>query len=71
MKMEARLELKKSQSGKENDVRALKFNVRRVEAAWLKEGGQEGDWTRGMMSALSLTAWQTGSDIKNLSIRFM
>lgn len=33
-------------------------------ADWLKEGMQENDWVGVMMSALSVTAWETGSDVK-------
>lgn len=43
----------------------MKFKVHRLEANWLEEGKQEDDWTRGVMSALILTACENGSDIKN------
>lgn len=50
---------------RENDGRALRFKVSKVKADWLKEGGQEGDWTKAIMTALSLTVWQGRSDVKN------
>lgn len=31
----------------------------------VKEGGQEDDWTRVMMTVLGLTVWESGSDVKN------
>lgn len=34
-------------------------------ADWLEEGMQENDWVGVMMSALSVTAWETGSDVKD------
>lgn len=34
---------------------------------WFKEGGREDDWTRIMMSVLRLTAWESGSHVKNKS----
>lgn len=50
---------------RESDGRALRFKVSKLEADWLKEGRQEGDWTTPMMSALNLTVWQGRSDVKN------
>lgn len=37
-------------------------------ADWLEEGMQENDWVGVMMSALSVTAWETRSDVKNRRI---
>lgn len=34
-------------------------------ADWLEEGMQENDWVGVMMLALSVTAWETESDVKN------
>lgn len=42
-----------------------KFKPCRVEADWFNEGRQEDDWTRVMVLALRLTAWERGSDVEN------
>lgn len=42
-----------------------KHSAGRVEADWLEEGGREDDWTKVMMSALGLTAWESGRDVKS------
>lgn len=34
-------------------------------ADWLVQGRQKDDWTRATMSALSVTAWGSRSDVKN------
>lgn len=44
---------------------AFRFKTNTAEADWLAEGEQEHDCTRVMISVLSLTAWESGSDIKN------
>lgn len=31
-----------------------------MEVDWLREGKQEDDWTRAMMPALRLAAWESG-----------
>lgn len=36
-----------------------------VEADWLKQGGQEDDWTKVKTSVLTLTAWESGGDVMN------
>lgn len=43
--------------GSESDRKALG-----TDADWLTEGGQENDWTGLMMTGLSLTLWESGSD---------
>lgn len=37
----------------------------KLEADWLKEGRKDNDWINEMMTALSLTARESGSDVKN------
>lgn len=36
-----------------------RFKVCRMQAYWFAEGKQEDDWTRAMLSVLSLTAWKS------------
>lgn len=36
-----------------------------MEADWLRESVQEDDWTRTIMSAMTLTVWESGNDVKN------
>lgn len=43
----------------------MRFKIPRVEADWLKDGGQTDDWMRAMMTASSLTACVNGRDVKN------
>lgn len=38
------------------------FKPFRMEADWIKEGKQKGDWASRMMTALSLTAWESCSE---------
>lgn len=45
--------------------KTLKFKEHSEEADWLIVGGQEDDWIRLMMSVMSLTAWESWSDVKN------
>lgn len=40
-------------------------NGRRVEVNLIKEGGQDDDWISVMTSVLSLTVWESRSDIEN------
>lgn len=40
-------------------------NERRVEVNVIKEGGQDDDWISVMTSVLSLTVWESRSDIEN------
>lgn len=42
-----------------------RFKLQKVEVDWLKDGGQEDDWTRVMESVLRLTVWESSSDVKN------
>lgn len=48
--------------GKEKDKSAMIFKVHREEADWPEEGRQKDDWIRPVMSAMSLTGWE--SDVK-------
>lgn len=41
------------------------WNLKSEEADWLIVGGQEDDWISLMMSVMSLTAWESRSDVKN------
>lgn len=43
-----------------NDRRALRFTAQRTDSVWLAEGRQENEWTRVMMSVLSVEV--TSSD---------
>lgn len=36
-----------------------------MEADWSKEGRQEDDWSRVMITVLSLTVWESSRDVKN------
>lgn len=36
-----------------------------MEAHWLTEGRQKDDWTTAVMSAMSLTTWESGNYAKN------
>lgn len=38
------------------------FKPFRMEADWIEEGKQKGDWASIMMTALSLTAWESCSE---------
>lgn len=62
IKMEAWLEL--CDLDKEDMGRRWVARMSAREADWLEEGGQKDDWTRAM-TALSLTACESGSDVKN------
>lgn len=45
--------LREGKSERENDRRALRFKLNRLEADWVEADRQEDDWTRTVMSALS------------------
>lgn len=51
-------------SERENDREHI-FKPCKMEADWLKEGRREDEWTRVMLSVSTLTAWESGSDVKN------
>lgn len=53
------------ESARENERGAVQVKVYRVEADWLKEGGQIDHWTAAMMSALSFTEWKRGREATN------
>lgn len=44
------------ESGREYDKYGVRFKTRRLEADWLKDGGQRDYWYRPVMSAMSLIA---------------
>lgn len=46
-------------SERQNDRRALRFKTARNKADSLREGKQESDWIRAMMSGLILTVWES------------
>lgn len=53
------------ESAKENERWAVRFILHREEADWLEEDRQWDHWTRVMMSALSLTVWGSGIEVRS------
>lgn len=53
---------RESERGNDGEHRLKPYEV---EADWLKEGGQEDDWIKMMISVLRLTMWESGSHLKN------
>lgn len=52
------------ESCRQNDRRAVRFIAHGTKTDWFAGAGQQNDWARVMMTALSLTAWEYGSDVK-------
>lgn len=52
------------ESERQSDRRALGLKVDRTKADWLTQSGQVNNWCGVMMSLLSLTVWDVGSDVK-------
>lgn len=41
------------------------MKVHKVEADWLEDGGPKDDWSRPVISAVSLITWESGSNEKH------
>lgn len=46
-------------------LKGIMTEIADLNSAELKESGQEDDWTRVMMSAFTLTAWESSIHVKN------